>query len=249
MGMYHQTYGLPPCTTANGCFRKLNQDGQQGSYPPPDPTVGGGLLAWISGLYPRSPIDLGRRLVAFRQEEMPFLNDWRWMHTPGHTPGHVSFFRQADRMLLAGDAISTTRQESLIAVLKQQRGIYGPPAYFTSDWASAWTSVQRLASLHPETIAPGHGLPMRGLEMEESLQMLARDFDRLAVPHRGRYVLQPAVADKAGVVYVPPRTVNPVVLGIAGLAILAGAATIYYELRRRKKPEQVVRRYVVRLPE
>lgn len=34
LGVYRSQYGLPACTTANGCFKKLNQNGQQGSYPP-----------------------------------------------------------------------------------------------------------------------------------------------------------------------------------------------------------------------
>jgi hypothetical protein len=34
MGTYRSHFGLPPCTTANGCFKKYNQNGQQGAYPP-----------------------------------------------------------------------------------------------------------------------------------------------------------------------------------------------------------------------
>jgi len=33
LGVYRAQFGLPSCTTANGCFKKLNQQGQQGSYP------------------------------------------------------------------------------------------------------------------------------------------------------------------------------------------------------------------------
>jgi subtilase family serine protease len=33
MGTYRSNYGLPACTTANGCFKKVNQNGVQGSYP------------------------------------------------------------------------------------------------------------------------------------------------------------------------------------------------------------------------
>ena len=36
LAVYRSTYGLPPCTTANGCFKKLNQSGVQGSYPRDD---------------------------------------------------------------------------------------------------------------------------------------------------------------------------------------------------------------------
>ena len=34
MGTYRSHFGLPACTTANGCFKKYNQTGQQGAYPP-----------------------------------------------------------------------------------------------------------------------------------------------------------------------------------------------------------------------
>jgi subtilase family serine protease len=34
LGVYRSNFGLPACTTANGCFKKLNQNGQQGNYPP-----------------------------------------------------------------------------------------------------------------------------------------------------------------------------------------------------------------------
>jgi subtilase family serine protease len=33
LAVYRSQYGLPPCTTANGCFKKVNQNGVQGSYP------------------------------------------------------------------------------------------------------------------------------------------------------------------------------------------------------------------------
>jgi hypothetical protein len=33
LAVFRSQYGLPPCTTANGCFRKVNQEGQQGNYP------------------------------------------------------------------------------------------------------------------------------------------------------------------------------------------------------------------------
>jgi hypothetical protein len=36
LAAYRTQYGLPACTTANGCFKKVNQNGQQGSYPSAD---------------------------------------------------------------------------------------------------------------------------------------------------------------------------------------------------------------------
>ena len=40
LAVYRQTYGLPPCTTANGCFSRVNQQGVAGSYPPADRSGG-----------------------------------------------------------------------------------------------------------------------------------------------------------------------------------------------------------------
>lgn len=36
LAVYRKQYGLPPCTTANGCFKKVNQNGQASSYPSAD---------------------------------------------------------------------------------------------------------------------------------------------------------------------------------------------------------------------
>jgi glyoxylase-like metal-dependent hydrolase (beta-lactamase superfamily II) len=112
---------------------------------------------------------------------------WRWVHTPGHTEGHVSFWRETDRALIAGDAFITTAQESVYAVLAQKAEMHGPPMYFTPDWISARESVKRLAALNPEVVVTGHGRPMRGDKMRHALRQLASDFDEVAVPKDGRY--------------------------------------------------------------
>ena len=105
------------------------------------------------------------------------------LHTPGHTPGHVSFFREADRTLLVGDAFCTTKPESFFeANLLQHPELHGPPAYFTSDWSAAETSVKLLAKLKPATVAPGHGKPLAGADVGASLQALAMRFEQVALP-------------------------------------------------------------------
>ncbi|MFC0213138.1 MBL fold metallo-hydrolase [Paenibacillus chartarius] len=159
------------------------------AYPPPDPTVGGGLMADLAGLYPNEPIDIGASARALPADgTIPGLPQWRWIATPGHTAGHVSLFRDRDRTLLAGDAFITVKQESAFAVLTQLREIHGPPTYFTPDWEAARDSVERLEALRPETAVTGHGLPMSGEALRAGLAMLARDFVRMAVPEHGRYV-------------------------------------------------------------
>jgi glyoxylase-like metal-dependent hydrolase (beta-lactamase superfamily II) len=165
----------------------------QAAYPAPDPGVGGGLMARLSFVYPRRAPDLGARAVALPADgSVPGLRAWRWIHTPGHTPGQVALWRESDRTLIAGDAFVTTKQESALSALLKPPAIHGPPAYFTTDWASARSSVEQLAALRPNVAATGHGVPMRGQALRNGLERLTRDFDRLAVPKHGRYVEHPA---------------------------------------------------------
>jgi glyoxylase-like metal-dependent hydrolase (beta-lactamase superfamily II) len=193
-------------------------------YPPPDPTVGGGLMARLSALYPRCGTNLGSRVEAFAADgSIPALPDWKAIETPGHSPGHVSFFRERDRVLIAGDAFVTTKQESALAVLTQRLELHGPPAYFTPDWQAAGASVRKLAALRPRIVGTGHGKPVEGNEFLARLDKLAEHFEELAVPEQGRYVGRPATTDENGVVDVPPPVSDPFPLfaGIGAIAALA----------------------------
>ncbi len=161
----------------------------QMKYPPPDPGVGGGLMAVISPLYPRTSANLSGRVQALPEDgSVPTLPGWTYLHTPGHAAGHVSLYRAEDKLLLPGDAFCTTKQESFLAVAKQKPELHGPPAYYTPDWNSARSSVERLAKLCPRTIAPGHGLPIGGDLVADQLQRLAINFDHIAMPDHGKYV-------------------------------------------------------------
>ncbi|GAA3917438.1 MBL fold metallo-hydrolase [Hymenobacter algoricola] len=219
------------------------------SYPPPDPTVGGGAMAALSFLYPKKPIDLGSRVRPLPANgTLPFLAEWRWLATPGHTPGHVSFFRDSDRTLIAGDAFVTVKQESGRAVWEQRQQVHGPPAYFTPNWEQAKESVLRLAALEPQVAATGHGIPMHGEDLRQQLHALANHFDQQVVPRQGRYVGHPAVADESGVVRVPPPTADPLPKWVLGAALVGGLG--YLLLRSKKnsssRPQPFPSRYTRR---
>ena len=201
------------------------------SYPPPDPTVGGGAMAWMSPLYPKRPIDVSGYVKPLPNDgSVPGLPEWRWLHTPGHSPGHVSFFRERDRALIVGDAFVTTRQESVLSVMSQRTEINGPPAYFTPDWGSARESVKHLASLNPEVVATGHGVPLRGERMRQELHTLANNFDRVARPTRGRYAHEPALAGINGVFSVPPAGAMKTIF-IGAATVLAVSAVVALAMR------------------
>lgn len=174
------------------------------AYPDGDSSVGGGLMAALSGLYPTRPVDVSQHLQRLPEDgTVPFMPGWRWIHTPGHSPGHVSLWRDSDRTLIAGDAFVTTKPESAYATAFQTPEIHGPPQYFTIDWEKSRASVQTLAALRPNLVVTGHGRAMEGEAMTSALERLAREFDQLAVPRSGRYVEHPALAED-GSAYLRP---------------------------------------------
>ncbi len=208
------------------------------AYPPPDPTVGGGVMPVFSMMFPRKPIDISEHLQTLPESgEVPTLTGWRWIHVPGHSPGQVAFFREEGRVLLAADAFVTTRQESAMSIAKQTPVMSGPPRYFTIDWDAAEESVRKLSDLEPEVAATGHGRPLRGEYMRQALRTLADNFSQLAVPNRGRYVDQPALWDAEGIVYVPERDsrVDKVAWMVVGLAVVTGVLTYVLSQKKKKK--------------
>lgn len=159
------------------------------SYPQPDGTVEGGLLAKISPMYPNEPIQLGDYAQALPEDQsVPGLSEWKWIHTPGHSPGHVSFFRENDQTLLAGDAFITVRQDSFYKVLTQAEEVNGPPRYLTTDWYAAKESVKKLADLNPKLAITGHGPYMEEETLRDGLNHLVDHFDDVAVPDHGRFI-------------------------------------------------------------
>jgi glyoxylase-like metal-dependent hydrolase (beta-lactamase superfamily II) len=161
-------------------------------YPQGDPTVDEGLVAKMSPSFPHKSINFGYRAVALPADgSIPDIKGWKWVHTPGHTEGHVCFFRESDKTLIVGDAFTTTKQESFTSVLTQDEKIKGPPAYLTTDWDAAKKSVEHINGLKPQLAIPSHGLPMKGDELARHLDMLTQHFNEIAVPNQGHFVDKP----------------------------------------------------------
>ncbi len=159
------------------------------AYPEPDPSVEGGMLAKISSVYPHEPLNIEQVLQDLPADNsVPELPEWKWIHTPGHSPGHVSFFREKDRSMIVGDAFVTVKQDSLYKVLVQKKEVHGPPRYLTTDWNDAWDSVRKLGALQPELAVTGHGSAMEGEELREGFLNLMENFESRAIPEYGKYV-------------------------------------------------------------
>ncbi len=199
------------------------------SYPPGDPTVGGGMMAFMAELYPTNPIDISAHVKILPEDgSVPGFKEWRFIHTPGHAFGHISLFRDDDKTLIAGDAFITTKNESALqAIFLQTKKVSNPPAYFTPDWLAANDSIKKIIALSPEVVATGHGKPMQGEEMRSQLHYLQEHFFDEFVPQHGRYVYEAAVADANGVLYVPPPVYNPYTKWfITGTAVIAAVITV-----------------------
>jgi glyoxylase-like metal-dependent hydrolase (beta-lactamase superfamily II) len=99
---------------------------------------------------------------------------FRVVHAPGHTPGHVIYFRESDRVAIAGDVLAN------INFLTGKVGLRQPPRYFSVDAEANRRSIRLLAELRPTVVCFGHGPPLR--EPGLLLEYVARWRGREAVP-------------------------------------------------------------------
>ena len=201
-------------------------------YPPPDPTVGG-AIAQMSRTFSHRGRVIDTPLTALESESIPEMPGWRWIHTPGHTAGHISLYRAADGVLIAGDALATMNMDSWVEQVRRTPEVCGPPAPRTTAWTAARRSIEMLARLNPRVVAAGHGLPLAGEQVPEALQRFAAAF---TPPAQGRYVNAAALAGPDGVEWVPPAPPDPFPMQAAGAAMVAaGALGLAATMRSRRR--------------
>jgi hydroxyacylglutathione hydrolase len=93
--------------------------------------------------------------VQRRLREDDRIGDFSVIETPGHSPGHIAFWRAADRVLITGDVINNMSFATTLEGVKQ------PPDVFTSDIAADRRAIKRIAALNPRITAVGHGPVLR----------------------------------------------------------------------------------------
>jgi glyoxylase-like metal-dependent hydrolase (beta-lactamase superfamily II) len=93
--------------------------------------------------------------VARALEEGDEVAGFTVLETPGHTPGHVSFWRERDRVLIVGDVLTNMN------LMTGLTGLHEPLAFATPDPARNRESARRLAELRPALACFGHGPPLR----------------------------------------------------------------------------------------
>jgi hydroxyacylglutathione hydrolase len=82
---------------------------------------------------------------------------FRVVHTPGHTSGHVAFFREHDRVAIVGDVLAN------ISFLTGTPGLREPPHYSCIDPEENRRSMLTLLRLDPSVVCFGHGPPLTNM--------------------------------------------------------------------------------------
>jgi glyoxylase-like metal-dependent hydrolase (beta-lactamase superfamily II) len=83
------------------------------------------------------------------------VGEFRVIHAPGHTMGQVMFFRESDRLVIAGDVLANMH------FITTRPGLREPPSFFSVDKRMNRTSIRKLADMMPNTVLFGHGPPLQ----------------------------------------------------------------------------------------
>jgi hydroxyacylglutathione hydrolase len=121
------------------------EDGQIRARMPSHP-----INSLIAMTFPGPPHPVARRL-----REGDEIAGFQVLDTPGHSAGHISLWRDADRTLICGDVF--TNMDTITGV----PGLHEPKRFFTPDPSRNRASMRRLAALQPELVCFGHGRPLR----------------------------------------------------------------------------------------
>ena len=115
------------------------------------PTAGPTRLSRVSARFGGwTGVPVARRLV-----EGDEVAGFRVLDAPGHTPGQIALWREADRVLVGGDVFTA------MGLLTTRRGVFAPPDAVNTDTAQNRRSMRKLAELEPRTALFGHGPAVR----------------------------------------------------------------------------------------
>lgn len=96
---------------------------------------------------------------------------FRVIHFPGHAPGLIGLWRERDRLALVSDVVYFVDSARLRALPAGEASV--PHPAWAWDHAKAKQSVRKLAALEPAIVCAGHGEPLRGDNLRETLEAAA----------------------------------------------------------------------------
>ncbi|MEA2346267.1 MAG: hydroxyacylglutathione hydrolase [Thermoleophilaceae bacterium] len=105
---------------------------------------------WLSQLFYRTMTGPGYP-VDRKLKEGDVVGGFKVLDVPGHSAGHVAFWREEDRVLIAGDVLNAADPLTALPGLRE------PKWFFTPDPARNRESIRKLGQLEPKVVALGHG--------------------------------------------------------------------------------------------
>lgn len=152
-----ETLGIPYwCSTGDKATAESGDI--TNSYPNPNhPIARFQKRFWVGPGYP----------VSRALKEGDMVGDFKVIETPGHSKGHIAFWRESDRVLIAGDVVKNI---NLVTTLEH---LGEPPDIYTPNIAQNRQSIKKIAALEPRIVCVGHGKPLYDTE---KLLALAENF-------------------------------------------------------------------------
>lgn len=108
-------------------------------------------------------------------EEGDEVAGFRVIHFPGHARGLIGLWRESDRVALVSDVVYLMDSAKMGRPLAEGEASVPHPAW-NWDHAKAKESVRKLAALEPAVVCTGHGEPLRGENLRESLEQAAEQY-------------------------------------------------------------------------
>jgi hydroxyacylglutathione hydrolase len=140
-------FGLPVWAGAND--REATESGKAVKKAPfdrPGLSLVAGILGDFKGVAVARTLAEGDELAA----------GFTVIDTPGHSSGHVSFWRESDRVVICGDVFFNMHLFTTVPGLRQ------PPGPFTFDPPLNRKSERKVAALEPSVAGFGHGPVLEG---------------------------------------------------------------------------------------
>ncbi len=133
-------------------------------------------VAWVRWIYPflLRRWDGGAVRIAGTVIEGDEVAGFRVLHFPGHAPGLIGLWRESDRVALVSDVVYLVDSTRLKPLPEGDASV--PHPAWAWDHRKAKESVRRLAALDPKVVGTGHGEPLRGESLRETLERAAEKY-------------------------------------------------------------------------
>lgn len=133
-------------------------------------------VAWVRWVYPflLRLWDGGPVRIADSVIEGDEVAGFEVLHLPGHAPGLIGLWRESDRVALVSDVVYLVDSARLKPLPPGEASV--PHPAWAWDHGRAKESLRRLAALEPRVVGAGHGGPLRGENLRETLERAAEKY-------------------------------------------------------------------------